>query len=135
MREVLSRDLSLEELTKALFAMVGMKSLVLDGTIIEFFKALSTRIGPEYLCMVQNALAQGSILISVTTSLIILLHKGSPRGLLSNWRSITLLSVTYKILAIMLQLRLQAILMEVISPDQSTFLPIRFVLNNILPIQ
>ena len=41
----------------------------------------------------------------------------------------------YKIYAKAFQLRLQPVLMEVISLDQSTFLPLRFTLDNILLTQ
>jgi hypothetical protein len=60
-----------------------------------------------------------------------LLAKGGPRNTLNSWRPITLLNMSYKVFAKTLQLRLQPILMEVISPDQSAFLPLRFILDNI----
>ena len=47
--------------------------------------------------------------------LIILLHKGGNRSLLSNWRPIMLLNMTYKIFAKTLQMELHPILMEIIS--------------------
>lgn len=51
------------------------------------------------------------------------------------WRPITLLIVSYKIFAKALQLRLQPILRDVISPKQTTFLPLRFILDNIVLTQ
>ena len=80
--------------------------------------------------MIQKAIEQGYLPESVTAGMIILLYKGGPKSSLSN--SITLLNVTYKILAKVLQLMLKSILMEVISPDQSAFLPMKFILDNIL---
>ena len=67
--------------------------------------------------------------------MIILLHKGGPRGQLNNWRPVMLLNITYKIFTRALQLRLQSIPMEIISPDQLTFLPMRLILDNILLMQ
>jgi hypothetical protein len=63
--------------------------------------------------------------------LITLLHKGRGRSSLNNWRPITLLNSTYKIFTKALQIRLQPILREVIDHDRSSFLPMRFILDNI----
>lgn len=49
---------------------------------------------------------------------------------MNNWRPIALLNVAYKVFAKALQLRLQPILVEVISNDQSAFLPMRYILDN-----
>jgi hypothetical protein len=57
--------------------------------------------------------------------LITLLPKGGDTEALGNWRPITLLNVSYKILAKALQRRLQFLLPNVISDDQSAFLPLR----------
>jgi hypothetical protein len=61
-----------------------------------------------------------------------LLHKGNATDDLTNWRPISLLNVAYKIVAKALQRRLQPLLSEVISPDQTTFLPNRYILDNVL---
>lgn len=67
--------------------------------------------------------------------MIALLHKRGVRKALTNWRPITLLNMGYKIFAKALQLRLQPVLMEVISFDQSAFLPMRFILDNLILTQ
>ena len=54
-------------------------------------------VGLEYLIMIQQALEQGTLLKDVIVGMIVFLHKSDPRGLLNNWRPITLLNVTYKI--------------------------------------
>jgi len=68
----------------------------------------------------------------MTSGVITIIFKEGERANLSNWRPITLLNVSYKILAKTLQLRLQGILQDVISPDQSAFLPLRYILDNVL---
>jgi len=65
---------------------------------------------------------------------ITLLHKGNDKELLTNWRLITLLNVAYKIVAKALQRRLQPFLANVINNDQTTFLPIHYILDNVLVI-
>jgi hypothetical protein len=71
----------------------------------------------------------------MTRGMIALLHKGGLWTALTNSRLITLLNISYKIYAKALQLRLQPILIEVISCEQLTFLPLRFILDNILLTQ
>jgi hypothetical protein len=55
--------------------------------------------------------------------LITLLFKARDTKDLSNWRSIALLKVIYKIYAKVLQLKLQPVLMEVVDMDHITFFP------------
>lgn len=65
--------------------------------------------------------------------MLTLLHKGGDEENPGNWRPIALLNVTYKIYAKVLQRHLQVpVLSEVISMDQTTFLPLRYIFNNIL---
>jgi hypothetical protein len=64
--------------------------------------------------------------------LILVLHKGRERNRLPNWQPITLLNVAYKFFAKFLQLCLQPVFMEIIDFDQSAFLPMRFILDNIM---
>lgn len=51
------------------------------------------------------------------------------------YRPITLLTTTYKIFAKALQLKLQPILRDGISPEQTAFLSLRFILDNIFLTQ
>jgi hypothetical protein len=68
----------------------------------------------------------------MTRGMLVLLHKSGNRESLNNWRPISLLNVSYKIYAKMLQKRLQILLTNVISEDQSAFLPTRSILDNVL---
>ena len=54
---------------------------------------------------------------------------------LNNWRPITLLPVIYNFFAKTLQTKLQPMLKDVISPWQTVFLPLRFILDNIMLTQ
>jgi hypothetical protein len=76
--------------------------------------------------MINEAIQSGFLPPSVTEGLITLLHKGGSRSSLNNWRPITLLNIAYKLYAKVLQQHFQPVLIEVISPDQPAFLPMRF---------
>jgi hypothetical protein len=68
----------------------------------------------------------------MTKGLIALLPKDANHEDLSNWRLIMLLNASYKIYAKAMQLRLQSLIPDVIHKDQSTFIPLRFILDNVL---
>lgn len=120
------------ELTKALIAMANGKSPGPDGIITELYKVLWPVMGIDYYNMILEAIQARQFHEGVTEGLIALLHKGGGWSTLNNRRPITLLNVAYKVFAKALQLRLQPVLAEVISQDQSAFLPMRFILDNIL---
>ena len=127
--------LSQEDLRLALWDMSPGKSPGPDGIVLEFYKIFWNIIGAEFTNMINASVQEGRLPPGVTQGMIVLLHKGGDRQALTNWRPITLLNMGYKIYAKALQLRLQPVLMEVISPDQSAFLPLRFILDNLLITQ
>jgi hypothetical protein len=135
MNERLCEPISLEELEGAMKALANEKAPGPDGVTIEFFKTYWELVGLDYLSMIQLSLREGKLPASVVQGLISLLHKGGDRRPIGNYRPITLLNSTYKIYAKLLQCRLQPILMKVISPDQSAFLPLRYILDNIVLTQ
>ena len=113
----------LGELTKALYSMASGGSPRLDGITTEFYRSLWPTIGAKYHHMLMEAISWEGLPSCMTKGLITLLHKGGIQESLNNWHPITLLNVSYKIFAKTLQVRLQPVLMEVISPDQSAFSP------------
>lgn len=84
--------------------------------------------------MLQHAHTHGTLPRQMNHGLITLLHKGRDREDLGMWRPITLLNIAYKILAKALQRRLQPLLLDVISTDQTAFLPLHYILDNMLVI-
>jgi len=100
--------------------------------ITAFFKIYWNIIKEDYLSMIAAAVETHIMPPGITCGIISLLHKGRERDRLTNWWPITPLNVAYKLYAMVLQLRLQPILMEIISFDQSAFLPMRFIFDNIL---
>jgi hypothetical protein len=135
MTHSLGRPLMLEEITAALGAMALAKSLSPNGVVNELYKLLWPTLKTEFLAMILAAVEKGALPAGVNEGLIVLLHKGGGRNTLNNWRPTTVSNVSYKIFAKALQMRLQPILMEIISLDQSAFLPMRYILDNIFLTQ
>lgn len=82
--------------------------------------------------MILQALEKGEFHEGMTKGVIGLIPKDGDLLDLDHWRPITLLTMMYKIFAKAMQMRLQPQLMEVISLDQSAFIPFRYILNNIM---
>jgi hypothetical protein len=127
--------IELKELKKAMQAMASEKAPKPDGVMREFFKTYWDLVGPDDLSMVQLGLQTGMLPISVVRGLITLLHKEGNRLPLGNYRPIIPLNSTYKIYSKFLQRRFQSVLMEIINPDQSAFLPVKYILDNIVLTQ
>ena len=85
--------------------------------------------------MILLSIKCGSLPPGTTERLIVFLNKDKVRNILNHWHLITLLNVSYKVFAKDLQMRLQPVLMELISSNQSAFLSMRFILNNIFLTQ
>jgi len=111
------KPLTKDELHSALKLMGKGCSLGPDGVTIEFFLKVWELIGDDYTKMLIQSIDQGRLPTGMTSGVITLLFKEGDRANLSNWRPITLLNVSYKVLAKSLQLRLQSIFQEVIIPD------------------
>lgn len=85
--------------------------------------------------MILEGIQKGELHRGVTKGIISLIPKEGDKKDLNYWRPIMLLTTTYKIFAKTLQLRLQPILRDVISLEQTTFLPLRFILDDIVLTQ
>lgn len=85
--------------------------------------------------MLCNRFDEGFPYCEITKGLINLIPKEGDLKYLKYWRPIILLAASYKMFAKTLQLRLQRIIRDVINPEQTTFLPLRFILDNIILTQ
>lgn len=107
------------------------KVLKIDGVLIEFYIKYWSIIKKDYLFMITTIVNNNFFLLHVTKRLISLLYEEKERRHLTNWYSIILLNVTYKIYVKALHSKLQSILIEIISFDQLAFFSMNFILNNI----
>ncbi|CAI5987372.1 unnamed protein product [Closterium sp. NIES-65] len=71
--------------------------------------------------------ASSSLLDEIKEAVTILLHKKGDKDQPNNYRPITLLKFTYKVLARVIADRMKAVLHQVISPEQYSFLPVSLV--------
>jgi hypothetical protein len=132
MSQTLLAPLSQQELRHALESMAKEKNPGPDGIIMEFYLKFWDEIGLEFTTMITNSILYNRLPPGMTKGLVVLLHKGAERDILSNYKPITLLNTSYKFFAKAIQLRIQAMMVDLISEDQSAFLPGRYILDNVL---
>ena len=123
--------LTINEISKALKAMKNQKCPGIDGFPAEFFKVFWGKLKFFVLRSLNSGYYTGQLSISLRQCIISCLPKGDkPRHFLKNWRSISLLSVVYKIASSALAARLRTVLPNIISKTQSGFLSNRFIGEN-----
>lgn len=74
-KKTLKSEVSLEELSKALFAMAKDKAPGPDGIIVEFYQCLWPYMGPDFVCMIHRAIQHGQFPQKVTEGLIALISQ------------------------------------------------------------
>ena len=131
----LSKEITERELRGAVNSMAKGKTPGHDDIPVELFQKMWYTIGKDFRLMVKMSIEEKKLHEGITEGLICLIPKEGDAKDLNYWRPITLLTVTYKIFAKALQMRLQPLLRDVISPEQTVFLPLRFSLDNIVLTQ
>lgn len=134
-KEALERPLSGVELKTALTQLNRGKCPGTDGLSVDFYLRFWSLIEDPLLKCLESANASGRLTTEQRRGIINLIpKKDADRSNLSNWRPITLLNTDYKIFTKALALRVQSCVKEVISPDQTGFLPGRYIGTNIRTI-
>lgn len=103
-----------------------------DGYPTEFLKKFSGKLAPLLLAMYDESLDRGSLPPTLTqASIALLLKKGRDPVLCGSYRPLSLLNIDVKILAKALARRLENVLPEIISEEQTGFIKERYSFFNI----
>uniref|UniRef100_A0A803TUI3 Reverse transcriptase domain-containing protein n=1 Tax=Anolis carolinensis TaxID=28377 RepID=A0A803TUI3_ANOCA len=131
-RELLNKEITIEEIKKALKMMKGNKAPGPDGYSIAFLKIFQNET-LQYLKKVMNeVLQEKKIPESWTQAEIITIPKGKGDNTdIRNFRPISLLNSDYKIFTTILSNRFKEFLKNWIGPEQKGFLPARNSSENI----
>ena len=131
-RERLEAPLLLEELSYALKNMKNDKSPGPDGYTSEFYKFFWKDLKYFLLRSYNEGIKKGELSITQTQGIISIIPKGNKtRELLKNWRPISLLNISYKILSASIATRMKEILDKIINEDQKGFIKNRYIGENI----
>jgi hypothetical protein len=131
-QNVLNTPLTIEEVIQAIKLLPNNKSPGSDGLTIEFYKMFWPKIGDIVYNSMLYAIENGELSIDQRRGILNLIpKKGKNITSLKNWRPISLLNSDYKILAKVFATRLQSIIKQIVSPDQSGCIKGRSTFSNI----
>ena len=119
-REVIDQPLSINDLKKALWGMREEGSPGPNGLTVKFYKFFFDDLAPFILNFVQYCFNTGQVSESFKMSYTILLPKeGGSLLEVKNYRPISLLNITFKILTKALANKVAPFLEELVHPDQA----------------
>ena len=126
--EALENEITKEELDKALHMLKNNKSPGIDGYSPEFLKHFWPILGDFFHESIKESFIMGKLTSTQSQGLITCLPKtGKSRNLIKNWRPISLLNTTYKLISLCITNRLRKVLNNLISPEQKVFLQDRSI--------
>lgn len=132
MNEYLVRVFLPQEVDTALAQMNPLKAPGPDGFGACFYQKHWLTLGDTVRQAALEFLNVGTVSPSFNSTLFALIPKVYPAVSVSDFRPISLCNVFYKLVAKVLANRLKQVLLEVISPHQSAFVPGRLITNNVL---
>ena len=127
----LLRPINLEEITEVIKQLPPGKAPGVDAIPAEFYKELWPDIDFDVFNFIYEAISQAHIDEELNISKIALLPKSEDRSKVHNFRPISLLNTSYKILAKVYANRMKPLLHHWILPSQTGFVPNRCILDNI----
>jgi hypothetical protein len=132
MNESLLAEYTEDEITVALDGIGDLKAPGPDGMPTIFFKNSWDLIGPRVKNEVIQVLNGAAMPTGWNDTTVVLIPKVKDLKSLKELRLISLCNVLYKIISKVLAGRLKGTLDEIISPNQSAFVPGRLITDNIL---
>jgi hypothetical protein len=128
----LAKNISVEEIAGAIKALNNEKAPGPDGFSVEFYKANIGWICNDLFDLYSEAFTNGTLGQDINRGIIKLLPKEGDKTFIRNWRPITLLNVSYKILAKVMALRLVNLLPKFVNSTQTGFIKGRYILENLI---
>jgi hypothetical protein len=132
MNDSLCKDFTDEEIGDALFQIGPLKAPGVDGFPARFYQRNWGTIKEEVINAVKLFFATGRMPEGVNDTAIVLIPKIEQTEILKDFRPIILCTVIYKVIAKCLVNRLRPIFGEIVSINQSDFVPGRLITDNAL---
>jgi hypothetical protein len=132
MNEKLLREPTMEEFDVAISQMDPLKSPGPNGFPVGFYQDNWHSVGPSLFNAALDFFKYGDFDSAMNYTHICLIPKKNHASCVTDFRPISLCNVVYKIILKALANRLKSILPSIISKNQSTFIPGRLILDNIL---
>jgi hypothetical protein len=126
----LCRDFSDEEISDALFQIGPLKAPGPDGMPASFYQRNWGLLKNEVITAVRGFFENGIIPEGLNDTTIVVIPKGNVPKCLADYRPISLCNVAYKIISKCLVNHLRPFLDDLISKNQSSFVPGRLIQDN-----
>lgn len=126
------RPITKDEIKATMFDIGEDKSPGSDGFTSAFFKSCWDNIGEEVCDAIFEFFASGYMLKELNNTVISLLAKVTTSSKITDYRHISCCNVLYKCISKILADRMKEGLMNVVSENQSAFVPGRCISDNIL---
>lgn len=130
--EELMRPIVEEEVKEALFQIHPDKSPGPDGMTPDFFQKYWEIVGSDVVEMVRHFFLTGDMTQGLNETNIVLIPKKKNPTVIGELRPISLCNVITKIITKLISNRIKWMLNEVVSENQSAFIPGRLITNNIM---
>lgn len=129
------REVTKEEIKKALFDMEPFKAPGPDGFHASFYQSTWELVGDDISKMVKVFIESGELQEGMNDTLLTLIPKISNPETVGHLRPISLCNVGYKIITKVISNRLKDLMNIIIGPEQSSFVPKRQITDNIAIFQ
>ena len=127
-KNYLERPIELEELEQTLRSLKGNKSPISSGFQPEFYKMMWPDIKHCFINMCTESFDKQKLPQTLREGVLILIPKvGKRKDDIKGYRPITLLNTGYKIISATIARRLKGVLTSIIGPEQTGFVPGRFI--------
>ncbi|KAL3675783.1 hypothetical protein R1sor_025731 [Riccia sorocarpa] len=124
-----------QEVEKVVFGMARYKSTGYDGLTTDVVCECWDFLGSACVQLVQTIWAKKRILRADCHGIIKLIPKPGEKRFLSNWRPISLMNWTYKLISKILANRVRDFLPKLVTPQQAGFVKGRYITDNILSMK
>lgn len=132
MNSFLMAEFTADEVKKALDSIGDLKAPGADGMPAIFYKKYCQLVGDSVIQEVLHVLHGGSVPEGWNDTLVVLIPKVKNPERLKDLRPISLCNIVYKLVSKVIANRLKCILGEIISDNQSAFVPGRLISDNTL---
>ncbi|XP_022019374.1 uncharacterized protein LOC110944750 [Helianthus annuus] len=129
------RPITNEEVKMAMFSIGNDKAPGPDGYTAAFYKHAWQIIGPDVSKAIMDFFSYGKLLRELNNTLIVLIPKKPTPSSVTDYRPIACCNVLYKCISKIIADRLKNYLNQVVSINQSAFVPGRKISDNILLTQ
>ncbi|KAL3675639.1 hypothetical protein R1sor_025587 [Riccia sorocarpa] len=126
---------SSKEITELVEALPTNKAPGEDGLTAEVLRESWQWTGDKCVRFIQEIWSHHNLPENNKTAVVKLLPKNSERRQLKNWRPISLLSISYKLIGRILSTRLKKFLPRIIDIDQTGFVEGRIIMDNVLNLK